>query len=57
MVGAPMQGSAYTPPPFSLSSWADPAYTPLPSGDVADPLVTWQLTWQTVLATEASWGL
>ena len=29
-----MQGSAYTPPPFSLTGWADPAYTPLPSTSV-----------------------
>ena len=29
-----MKGSAYTPPPFSLTGWADPAYTPLPSTGV-----------------------
>ena len=34
MVAGPGQGSAYTPPPFSLANWAGPAYTPLPSTGV-----------------------
>ena len=62
MVDAPTWGSAYTPPPSSLTSWASPAYTPLPSTgvtvvtDVTDVTVAPELVDGDVLVREAPSG-